>query len=387
MIQTLAISGYRSLRDVVLPLSPLTVITGANGSGKSSLYRALRLLAGVGLGGAVGTLAREGGLPSVLWAGPERVSRRSLSGEWPGEGTASTGEPKRVRLGFVTEVLGYAVEFGLPPPASSAFQLDPAIESESIFTAPLLESGAMLLDRRGPLIRIRDTSGAWADVVRDFSMTASVLSEIGDPRDSPEVTSLRNLVRGWRFYDQFRTDKDAPARMRHIGTRTPVLANDGADLAAALETIVEIGDGEALAHAVADALSGSRVEIDSSAPHFRVLLHQPGIIRPLEVSELSDGTLRYLLWIAALLTPQPPPLMVLNEPETSLHPDLLPALGRLITQASRRSQIIVVSHARSLIDGLTASDCGHIALVKELGETRVAGMKTGDAPAWTWAKG
>jgi len=61
--------------------------------------------------------------------------------------------------------------------------------------------------------------------------------------------------------------------------------------------------------------------------------------------ELSDGTLRYLLWIAALHTPRPPPLMVLNEPETSLHPDLLPALARLITRAASRSQVWVVSHA------------------------------------------
>ena len=49
---------------------------------------------------------------------------------------------------------------------------------------------------------------------------------------------------------------------------------------------------------------------------------------------LSDGTLRYLLWTAALLTPRPPELMVLNEPETSLHPDLLPALARLIVHAA-----------------------------------------------------
>ena len=68
--------------------------------------------------------------------------------------------------------------------------------------------------------------------------------------------------------------------------------------------------------------------------------------------ELSDGTLRYLLWVAALLTPRPPELLVLNEPETSLHPDLLPALGRLIQQASTRSQVIVVSHAAGLIDAL-----------------------------------
>jgi predicted ATPase len=59
-------------------------------------------------------------------------------------------------------------------------------------------------------------------------------------------------------------------------------------------------------------------------------LRQHGLLRPLKASELSDGTLRYLLLVAALLSPRPPTLMILNEPETSLHPDLLPPLARLI---------------------------------------------------------
>ncbi|WP_342779980.1 AAA family ATPase [Leekyejoonella antrihumi] len=74
MLTTLAVSGYRSLRDVVVPLGPLTVVTGANGSGKTSLYRALRLLADCGRGAVVGALAREGGLTSALWAGPASLS-------------------------------------------------------------------------------------------------------------------------------------------------------------------------------------------------------------------------------------------------------------------------------------------------------------------------
>lgn len=390
MILTLAISGYRSLRDLVIPLAPLTVITGANGSGKSSLYRALRLLAGVGLGGAVASIAREGGLPSVLWAGPEKISRRMRSGEVPVQGTAPTGDARRVRLGFATDEAGYTVEFGLPPQGPldpSAFKLDPEIKREVIFGAPLLRPASTLLDRKGPLVRVRDLDGAWEDLIHDFPMSDSVLSELVDPRQSPEVHHMRDLVRTWRFYDQFRTDVDAPARMRHIGTRTPVLANDGADLAAALQTIAEIGEREALVEAIADGLAGSRIEIDTGGPRFGVLLRQPGMLRPLDASELSDGTLRYLLWVAALLTPRPPPLMVLNEPETSLHPDLLPALGRLITRAAKRSQVLVVSHARTLIESLTGTDRTHIELVKDLGETRVAGMDFGDAPAWAWAKG
>ena len=101
--------------------------------------------------------------------------------------------------------------------------------------------------------------------------------------------------------------------------------------------------------------------------------------------ELSDGTLRYLLWVAALLTPRPPPLMVLNEPETSLHPDLLPALARLIGQASRQTQIWVVSHANRLIQALNEeAGCEQIVLEKALGETRIRGEGLLDGLAWRW---
>src|SRR6185436_7049837 len=100
-------------------------------------------------------------------------------------------------------------------------------------------------------------------------------------------------------------------------------------------------------------------------------------------AELSDGTLRYLLWIAALHTPRPPGLLVLNEPETSLHPDLLPALGRLIARAAERSQVLVVSHASRLIAALEEDrDCHSLVLEKDLGETRLANDP--DVPAWKW---
>lgn len=63
MLKTLAIGNYRSLLDVRFAPASLTLITGANGSGKSNLYRALRLLAETARGGVINALAREGGLP------------------------------------------------------------------------------------------------------------------------------------------------------------------------------------------------------------------------------------------------------------------------------------------------------------------------------------
>lgn len=95
--------------------------------------------------------------------------------------------------------------------------------------------------------------------------------------------------------------------------------------------------------------------------------------------------MRYLLLMAALLTPRPPSLMVLNEPETSLHADLLPALARLIIRASQRSQVWVVSHSKPLIDALTACDgCNVLELEKHHGRTQLLGAGMLDEPLWRW---
>ena len=83
MIETLAVSNYRSLRQFIAPLAQLTLITGPNGSGKSNVYRALRLLAETARGGLISSLAREGGFASTLCAGPESSSGAVKRGERP----------------------------------------------------------------------------------------------------------------------------------------------------------------------------------------------------------------------------------------------------------------------------------------------------------------
>ena len=116
------IAGYRSLLNIDLPLSRLNVVTGANGVGKSNLYRALSLIARAADGGFGRAIAEEGGMPSVLWAGPRRAK-----------------SPVRVELGFQTDGFGFHLAAGLRPPApgdagsSSAFNLDPQVKQEFLW--------------------------------------------------------------------------------------------------------------------------------------------------------------------------------------------------------------------------------------------------------------
>ena len=385
MIETLAISGYRSLRNLVLPLDRLNVVTGANGSGKSSLYRALRLLGDAALNSVVSSLAREGGLASTLWAGPETIGRGVKLGEFAVEGTVRQAVVS-LKLGFASEAYGYCIDLGYPPPGISAFSLDPAIKRECIWHGGVYRRSAALVDRKNNFVYL-PTGKDEEPVMLTQALSApdSMLASVADPQRAPEMLEVRETIRRWRFYDGFRTDVGSPVRLPQIGTFTPVLNNDGTDLASALQTILEIGDAGALERTIEDAFRGSRIGIEVQGGRFELRLEQHGLIRPLTVAELSDGTLRFLLLTAALLTPRPPELMVLNEPETSLHPDLLPALARLIAAASKKCQVVVVSHAQALIEELEgAPGCMRLHLEKSFGETLLAGRTLFNAPKWEW---
>jgi predicted ATPase len=260
------------------------------------------------------------------------------------------------------------------------------VKRECLWHGPLYRKASAMVDRRNNFVwlaTLRDEEPVM--LTQHLGDTDSMLASIADPQRAPEMVAVREALRGWRFYDHFRTDADSLARSAQIGTFTPVLHHDGSNLAAALQTIVELRPDDALATTLEDAFPRSKVWINAETGRFELQLQQHGLLRPLSAAELSDGTLRYLLWAAALLTPRPPELMVLNEPETSLHPDLLPALARLITTAARQSQIIVVSHAAALIEALTAETmCQRLHLVKDFGETKLEGATLFNAPKWAW---
>jgi predicted ATPase len=329
----------------------------------------------------VPSLAADGGLPSTLWAGPEKFSRAMLSGDMPVQGTQRSG-PVSLRLGWSSDDFGYAIDLGLPIPSMSMFGHDPEIKMESVWTGHSLGRANCFAERRGPLVRIRDEAGLWATATTSLASTDSMMTHCADPRQAPELLALREQFRAWRFFDHLRTDRDAPARRPQVGCFTPVMASDGSDLASAIQTIIEVGDNLALADTVADAFPGMKLSVTPVSGQFELVVRQHGLLRPLGTAELSDGTLRYLMLAAILLSPRPSALLVLNEPESSLHPDLLPPLGRLIAAAAARSQIIVVSHADGLADALLdAGALTHVRLGKRLGETIVADA---EPAAWVW---
>jgi predicted ATPase len=398
VLRTVAIRGYRSLREVILPLGRLSIITGENGVGKSSLYRALRLLADCGRGEVIGSLAREGGLESALWAGPEQLRAARRAGK--AQGTVRN-RPVSLELGFAADDFGYLVDLGIPQSTGrvcSAFARDPEIKREALFVGPVLRAATTLVRRTRDFAEVSAQSGSGFDELsRSLPSYRSMLAEYAHPQALPELAAVRERLRGWRFYDGFRVDARAPARHPQVGTRNPVLSDDGHDLAAAIQTIVE-AEIDDLSRIVADAFDGASVSVVVNDGLFDLQLRQRGMLRPLRAAELSDGTLRFLLWAAALLSPRAPSLMVLNEPETSLHPSLVGPLASLIRAAASQTQVVVVTHSRSLLGFLPTVPVAEVAadqasreavdieLYKDFGETRITGQSLLTTPRWDWGK-
>jgi predicted ATPase len=375
------VRGYRSVRDVHLELGQLNVLVGPNGCGKTNLYRGLRLLADAAEARLARSLAEEGGMPSVLWAGLRRRGQRA-----------------RLIVGAQGAGIGYELVCGPPPPQGaypdararipeeearipdaegrirgSAFALDPEVKEERIWADEPGGKTVVMAQRNARSAWLRDDEGRRAEYPVALDSWESMLGQVRDPHRYPELARWRETLRSWRFYHLFRTDPAAPLRHPRIGVRTPSLDEAGDDLAAALQTILEIGDGETLHRAVDAAFPGSRLEIETTDDsRFRVALRMRGMQRAFAAHELSDGTLRYLCLLAALTSPRPPLLLAFNEPETSLHPELLPPLAELLVLAAERSQLWITTHSRELADAIERrSGVSLVRLELREGETRV----------------
>jgi predicted ATPase len=253
------------------------------------------------------------------------------------------------------------------------FPLDPVITNERLSAHLPKGPPAEMLDRQGTTAFVRDDEGHRATFSAAFRESEPVLSQLVDPVGFSELVLAREALGRMSFHHQLRTDDAAPARQSTPGTRTLAIDDDGSNLAAALKTIQTDGDHEALARCLELALGGVALEIveETTTGRLEVQLRaEDGLFRPMRAAELSDGQLRFLFLAAALLAVRPADVLVLNEPETSLHADLLVGLAQLVAVArDHETQVIVTTHSRELAELLGAEGSKLIELHLSSGAT------------------
>ncbi|MEJ0017105.1 MAG: AAA family ATPase [Acetobacteraceae bacterium] len=371
VVREMEVEGYRSLRRLRFPAERLTVFQGANGVGKTNLYRVLQLIQSAAAGTLSREMAAEGGMAAVLWAGPRRARAParlrlavSLGADPPAPGTGS---------------FRYEIEVGMKAPVEAAMPFEPRIKEERVSFAAARRP-VMLLERRGPALTVMDSDGKRAQPRIDLLPSETALAAVRDAARYPDLDLVRQTLLDWRFYHDLRSDPASPLRRPCLAVATPTLASDGSDLAAVFATLAFIReDTTDLDQAIADAFPDARLEVTS--PERTVgfgLRYDDFPHRLFDAAELSDGTLRYLALMGALLGYRLPAFIALNEPEASLHPDLLAPLARLIVKAARRTQVWLVTHSETLAACL-AEEGGVTPLVveKRNGATWIEGLRLG----------
>lgn len=382
-LTAITIEGYRSIKRIDFPLGYLSVLTGKNGVGKTNLYRALEIVQAAARGTITRDIAAEGGFNSVRFADP-KLQRR--------------GKPVRLRFAVELGDLEYAIEIGLPTPTQAALtKTEPMVKEESL----TFRGGGrpvVLMKREGPAVWLRDEEGKRHTYENALLPSETALTGFQDSARFLELDLVRRTLLDWRFYHQFRTDRDAPARQPSFTITTPTLASDGHDLAAALATVSEVKDDMSdITAAIDDAFPGAWLEIQTGpeepdpfddqpaelqlSEDVTLLWHLPDMPRPLAMHEISDGTLSWLCLVAALSGYRLPGFIALNEPEASLHADLIGPLARLIARAAERdTQIWVVTHASALAEALEAeTGVAPRTIIKRDGATWIEGLKLGGA--------
>jgi len=278
--------------------------------------------------------------------------------------------PVRLRLSAHWDDLSHEFDAGLQQiSGSSPFVLDPQIKDEYVYLSPKRTKSSTLLERAGMYGWVSPADGDRRKVaLRDPS--ESMLSQVGEPGLFPELATLIQRMSQWRFFHQFDTGSASELRRPQPGVRSDTLASDGSNLGAAIATLQERGHHRALLEAIDSAFPGYGVDVEAKSGVFSVAMHAPGVRRPLSALELSDGQLRFLCLAVALLSSRPPELLVLNEPENSLHPGAIAALAPLILDAAKYSQVWVTSHSATLCEVLAPHATVNQLTIRE-GQTTV----------------
>ena len=343
-LKSIRLSGLLSFAPDApnLDLTPLNVLIGPNGCGKSNLIEAIELLHAAPT--AFATAIRDGGgVHEWLWKGD--TVRRPAMIETVISGTQSIPD-LRYRLAFSPS--GHRVEV-----------VDEAIE-ETAKTDPNAKDVRFYyrFQNGRPALNIRDTSGGYTqrglrreDLVPD----ESVLSQRKDADFYPEVTWLGQqfgkiqTFREWSFGRYFALRQPQPADLP-----TDVLLPDSRNLGLLLNELEHTnasGEFNRLLMRFLPRYQRFSTRIQGGTVQF--YLHEAGLSAPVPATRLSDGTIRFMALLAILLSPSPPPLLCLEEPELGLHPDAVGLLADLLVDAATRTQLIVTTHSDELISGLT----------------------------------
>lgn len=352
-IVQLDIQGFRSLKDVSWRPGDLNVIIGPNGSGKSNLLKMLELISAAAQGKLSDYVQRSGGMGAILWDGS--VNSITLSLE--------TSPPSII-----------------PPLANVVYEVDVQttvfsgyyhIEREQLFD---VSDGYEYINRGTTTAAIYGKHGSIEVDRENLIDDELILSASVSPFVAPRMMSFRKRLTMWAMYQDIRTDQNAPIRQALVTRLEQRVAPDGQNLINVLHTLYT--SDRQFKQDINDAMSAA------FGPDFDELIFPPAadqriqmrvrwktLKREQSTADLSDGTLRFLFLMTVLASPNPPPLIAIDEPEAGLHPSMMPIIAEFAVEASRRTQVIFTTHSDRFLDAFHSTKPTTTVAKWENGET------------------
>jgi len=342
----LSVAGYRRLKSVDIALRPLNLLIGANGVGKSAVLDVIRLLAASANGRLAAAISELGSFQFLLTA--DGATKAITFGVQIDQTDAS---PVDYALQLSPAGLSYAIdrEYLTPrvaivvPPQPTSTILNP--------------DGMPLSSPHNPidadLSRVKYfLGGKYIEPDWEYKWSETALSQT--PKAIHDAEGFRHaLADVSEVYHCLDVSRRAPVRTPQILSPAQTPGTNGEDLISCLYTMRETARERF--DTVEDALRAAfpameRLDFPPVGGGLVALgWKEHGFSRPFYASELSEGTLRFL-WLATLLqSPGLPRITLIDEPEVSLHPEMLRLLAELMREASERSQLIVATHSDRLV--------------------------------------
>ncbi|MCF8089951.1 MAG: AAA family ATPase [Desulfotignum sp.] len=328
-INQIKISGFRRLLNVDLPVRPFMVLIGANGVGKTSFLDALSLLSASASGNLNNILSAFGGITSLLTRGKSDDLAFLVDMTVPGH------EPLEYELRLSPKGTGYAI---------SKERLS---QRRQGFSDPFLH-----IDSSDGDIRYYDTQDN--RLVRpdwEHNTLETSLSQVPKMFRQPE--ELRRILATATQYHVLDVGPRAPVKMPQPMKPASLPGPDGEDLAPYLYSLRE-GDRDRF-DTIMDTLKTAFPDFEElnfppvAAGMLAMTWKDEKFTKPIYMNEMSEGMLRFLWLVSLLQSPNLSTVTMIDEPEVSLHPELLSLLADLMREAAKRTQLIVATHSDRLI--------------------------------------
>lgn len=367
LIKHLKVSGLLSFgpEGIDLPLGRLNVLIGPNGSGKSNLLEVLALLKAAPTN-LPEPVKEMGGIREWMWKGPSAAGEALVEAivESPPQGM------QPLRHGF--RIADHGGRFEV---------VDEWIENEKAYHGKADPFFFYRFQRGNPVLV--DLSKEERRLQREkVNPEQSILSQVRDPERYPPLLWLQMQYEQIRLYRNWPFGPGALLRREQSAHgRSDFLSDEGENLALVLSNIPTRGKPELLSslNKLYEGIQGIRISVHGG--NVLLFLEEKGG-REIPATRLSDGTLRYLCILAILLHPSPPPLIAIEEPELGLHPDVISHIAKLLVQASDRTQLVVTTHSRMLVDALTDDPSSVVVCSNESGESRFERLDSSALATW-----